>query len=241
MPETLRYRRVLLKISGESLCSPGSRGMDAGAIAATADALAGLAGAGVQLAVVVGGGNILRGRELRDNPSIDRTTADYMGMLATVINALALREALAARGVKAVATSAIPMPTLCEPYTIRMARQCLDGGQVVILAGGTGSPFFTTDTCAALRAAEINADVLMKATKVDGVYDADPADNPKARRHKHLTYQRTLNDELGVMDLTAVSLCMTGDIPILVFRLDGADSLLAAATGQEVGTLIDNQ
>ncbi|MCE5277125.1 MAG: UMP kinase [Planctomycetaceae bacterium] len=238
MADPFRYTRVLLKISGESLCQPGCGGIDAAAVAAVADELSALAARGVQIALVIGGGNILRGRDLTANPHVQRPTADYMGMLATVINALALHDTLVSRGAACHVMSAIPMVSVCDAYTIRAASASLAAGKIVILAGGTGSPFFTTDTCAALRASELGAEVLIKATKVDGVFDADPVKNPAARKYSTLTYGKVLADKLGVMDLTAISLCMENRIPILVFQLSRQGNLLAAVSGQDVGTVI---
>ncbi len=238
MADQLRYTRVLLKISGESLCQPGQSGIDATAVTAVADELSALAKRGVQIGLVIGGGNILRGRDLTGNPHVQRPTADYMGMLATVINALALHDTLVSRGAACHVMSAIAMSGVCDVYTLRAATASLAAGKIVILAGGTGSPFFTTDTCAALRASELKAQVLMKATKVDGVFDADPMKNPAATKYAALTYEKVLADKLGVMDLTAISLCMENRIPIMVFQLFKQGNLLSAVSGQDVGTLI---
>ena len=238
MADEPRYKRVLLKISGEALCRPGGSGVDTQALVTVSDELAALAKRGIQVGLVVGGGNLIRGRNLTDNPYIERAHADYMGMLATVINGLALRDTLTRRGIAGCVLSAIPMPTVCDPYTRRDALSRLEAGHIVILAGGTGSPFFTTDTCAALRASELDAEVLLKATKVDGVYDADPVDNPQAQRYRRLTYEEVLADKLGVMDLTAISLCMENRIPIIVFQLSRAGSLDEVVCGGNVGTVI---
>lgn len=238
MGDAPRYRRVLVKLSGESLCGAGSFGIDGQAVEQVIDELQPVVGLGVQIALVIGGGNILRGRDLSGNPQIQRATADYMGMLATVINALALRDVMESRGVASRVMSAIPMPVVAEPFIRLRAIRHLEKGRVVILAAGTGNPFFTTDTCASLRANELNAEVLLKATKVDGVYDSDPHKNPKARRYDRLTYQQVLEDRLGVMDLTAISMCMERKMPVLVFRLGDKGSLMRAVLGQDVGTLI---
>ena len=238
MADEPRYKRVLLKISGEALCRPGGSGVDTQALVTVSDELAALAKRGIQVGLVVGGGNLIRGRNLTDNPYIERAHADYMGMLATVINGLALRDTLTRRGIAGCVLSAIPMPTVCDPYTRRDALSRLEAGYIVILTGGTGSPFFTTDTCAALRASELDAEVLLKATKVDGVYDADPVDNPQAQRYPRLTYEKVLADKLGVMDLTAISLCMENRIPIIVFQLSRAGSLEEVVCGGDVGTVI---
>ena len=237
MAHTPRYRRVLVKVSGESLSSSGG-GVDAPALSALADELEAVRQMGVQIGVVVGGGNFLRGRELADNPHIQRVTSDHMGMLATVMNALALRDTLAARSTQACAMSGIPMPTVCEPFVQRKAVGALEDGAVLILAGGTGSPFFTTDTCAALRACEIGAEALLKATKVDGVFDSDPVANPDAMRYDRLSYQEFIAQRLGVMDLTAVSLCMENKLPIIVFQLSKKGNLARVICGEDVGTVV---
>jgi len=238
MASTPPYRRVLVKVSGEALGPPGGTGVDPSRTVALADALAALPAAGVQPAVVVGGGNFLRGRDLAGAAFIRRATADGMGMLATVMNALALADALAHRGAPARVLSAIPARGFCEAYDRDRADRLLGDGHVVLLAGGTGSPFFTTDTCAALRACELGADVLLKATQVDGVYDADPSTRPDAARFDRLTYAEVLARRLGVMDLAAVALCMENDIPVVVFRLDDGAGLAAAVAGEPVGTII---
>ena len=238
MPDPGPYRRVLVKISGESLCAPGAGGLDGEAIATVVGELAAALAAGAQIGLVVGGGNFLRGKTLAQARLLPRPTADAMGMLATVMNALALGEALNAAGVPARVLSAVPTPGFCEPYTRARAITHLDKGRLVLLAGGTGSPFFTTDTCAALRAAELGAEVLMKATKVGGVYEADPVTHPAARKFDRLTYGEVLARQLGVMDLAAISLCMEARIPVLVFRLADKGALAAAVHGERVGTVI---
>ena len=233
-----RYRRVLVKISGEALCAPGGFGIDPASVEAVVAELVPVHEMGAQLALVVGGGNFLRGRTLADAEFIQRPTADAMGMLATVMNGLALQDALEHRGVPARVLSAIPTAGVCEPYVRRRALRHLEKGCVVVLVGGTGSPFFTTDTCAALRASELAADVLLKATKVDGVFEADPVAHPDARKLERLTYAQVLAKQLGVMDLAAVSLCMESHIPVIVFRLATPGSLIAAVRGETVGTMI---
>ena len=238
MARQARYNRVLLKISGESLGGSGGTGVDSAAIAYLIDELLAVTSKGVQTAVVVGGGNILRGRHLADNPAIRRTTADYMGMMATVMNTLALQDSLEARQVPVAVMSAIAMRSVCENWNHRDALAHLQAGRVLLLAGGTGSPFFTTDTCAALRACELEADVLLKATKVDGVFDRDPLVDPAAKRYTKLTYQKVLADNLGVMDLAAISLCMQADIPIVVFKLADRGSLADVVAGKPVGTIV---
>ncbi len=238
MSKKAEYSRVLLKLSGEALCSPGGFGVDAVATESIVGQLRQLAAVGVQVAVVIGGGNFLRGRNLAGNPHIRRTSADYMGMLATIMNALALRDALLAGGTAATILSAIADGRICEPFSVGRADELLAAGHVLVLAGGTGSPFFTTDTCAALRASEIRAEILLKATTVNGVYDSDPHKNPHAKKYDRLTYAKVLADKLGVMDLTAISLCMESRLPIMVFDLAKRGNLLAAVRGQNVGTLI---
>ena len=233
-----RYKRVLVKLSGEALGPPDDTGIDPQAVHRTVSELLPVVEAGTTLAVVIGGGNLIRGRDLAGHPSIQRATADYMGMLATVINALALQDEMEARGIQTRVLGAITMTAICEPFIRRRAIRHLEKGRVVILAGGTGSPFFTTDTCAALRAQELGAELLLKATKVNGVFDADPAQNPAARRYDRLTYQKVLADRLGVMDLTAISMCMESRTPIVVFDLAKPGSLAAATAGEPVGTII---
>jgi len=238
MPSAPKYKRVVLKVSGESLCTPGGWGIEAAAVESLAGELLPLVGMGVQVALVVGAGNILRGRQLVGAAGVRRATADYMGMMATVINALALRDCLENRGGAAVAMSAIAMPSVCETWNRWDAVEHLRSGRIVILAGGTGNPFLTTDTCAALRACELQAEVVLKATKVDGVFDSDPMSNPQAKRYDKLTYQKVLADNLGVMDLSAVSLCMEAGIPIIVFKLSTPGNLAAVVRGKNIGTIV---
>ena len=238
MPTRAKYKRVLLKLSGEALCAAGAGGLDAGALRKVALEIGRIVKMGVQVGLVIGGGNIARGRDFTGNHDIDRATADYMGMLATIINGLALRDTMEHLGIDAAIMSPIADPRLCEPFARRRALELLEQGKVLILAGGTGSPFFTTDTCAALRACELGAEVLLKATKVDGVFDSDPAANPKARKYHRLTYSKVLADRLGVMDLTAISMCMDRAIPVVVFAMAKSGNLAAAVRGQSVGTTI---
>jgi len=244
MTDKPRDKRVLLKLSGESLCRPGGFGIDLGAVANIVDHLLPVVELGVEIGLVVGGGNFIRGRVLTESDDnaggagIQRGTADYMGMLATVINALALRDSLEARGVPTRVQSAITMTAVAEPFIPLRAIRHLEKGRVVVFAAGTGSPFFTTDTCAALRAREIGAEALLKATKVDGVFDSDPLRNPDATKYEKLTYHKVLTDRLGVMDLTAISMCMESKIPILIFQLAKAGSMLKAVCGKSVGTLV---
>jgi len=235
------YGRILLKISGEAMCLPGHVGIDTTAVAGVIEEVKPVLAMGVQVAMVVGGGNFVRGRDLQGSPMIGRVTADHMGMLATVINAIAMRDSMLAAGLAAEALSAITVPQVCPAFSAFSARQLLSAGQVVILGGGTGNPFFSTDMCAALRANEVGAEVLLKATKVDGVYDRDPLAGPGARRYDRLSYRKVLADRLGVMDLTAVSMCMETSLPIVVFKLDEPGNLLQAVTGKPVGTRVDEQ
>jgi len=232
------YKRVLVKLSGEAMCPPGSYGIDPAAVAGVVNEVLPVAKLGVQIGLVIGGGNFVRGKDLASDPNIQRATADYMGMLATVINALALQDALESHGLTTRVLSALSMSAVCEPFIRRRAVRHLEKGRVVILAGGTGSPFFTTDTCAALRSQEIHAQVLLKATKVDGVFDADPATDARAKKYDRLSYSKVLDDRLGIMDLTAISMCMESKIPIIVFALSKSGSLLAAVQGKPVGTII---
>lgn len=238
MADQPQYKRVLLKLSGEALCEAEGFGIESAAMDAALQEIVPVAELGVQLALVVGAGNFLRGRSLAAGSHVRRITADHMGMLATVVNALALQDALGTRGLEARVMSAIPMPTVCEGFNARAAVRHLQRGRVVLFAGGTGCPFLTTDTAAALRASEIGAELIVKATKVEGVYDSDPMINPAAKRYERLTYQKVLADELGVMDLAAVSLCSDNRIPIVVCQLFEPGSLVRAVRGEEVGTLI---
>ena len=236
--EQPRYRRVLLKLSGEALMGERQYGVDPAVTKFIARQIRDVHGLGVEIAVVVGGGNIFRGLAAAAS-GMDRATGDYMGMLATVMNGLALQDALEKAGLPTRCMSAIAMNEVAEPYIRRRAVRHLEKGRVVIFAAGTGNPYFTTDTAAALRAVEIGAEVILKATKVDGVYTADPLTNPNARRHEHLTYAQVLADRLQVLDSTAISLCMENDLPIVVFGLAEPDNIRRVALGEQVGTLID--
>ncbi len=236
MPE-LKYKRILLKISGEALAPQGKRGIDPYAAETLAERIGEVHRLGVQVAVVIGAGNLWRGQEGL-NRGMDRATADYMGMLATMMNALALMDAIERAGIPTRVQSAIEMRSVAEPYIRRRAIHHLEKGRIVILGGGTGNPYFSTDTAAALRAMEIGAEVLIKATKVDGVYDSDPKTNPNAQLFSHLTYIDALNRRLAVMDSTALSLCMDNNLPILVLNLWDKSALRRALFGEEVGTLV---
>lgn len=233
-----RYCRILLKLSGEALLGTRQYGVDPEFCAFIASQVADVVATGVEVGIVVGGGNIFRGLAAAAR-GMDRATGDYIGMLATVMNGLALQDALERAGVTTRVMSAIAMNEVAEPYIRRRAVRHLEKGRVVILAAGTGNPYFTTDTAAALRAVEIHAEVLLKATKVDGVYDADPVSNPGARRYDRLTYVDLLRDRLQVMDSTAVSLCMENDLPIVVFDLDRPENIRRVTAGEAIGTLIN--
>lgn len=230
-----KYKRVILKISGEALAGDKKTGLDEDMLSMVAEQIRKITEAGVQVAVVVGGGNFWRGRTSK---SMDRATADYMGMLATVINSLALQDAFEAKGIPTRVQTAIEMREIAEPYIRRRAMTHLCKNNVVIFAAGTGNPFFSTDTTAALRAAEMEADIILLAKKVDAVYDSDPAVNPNAKRYERLTHKDLLEKELGVMDSTAASLCMDNNIPIHVFGLAEPDNVMKAIYGEPIGTII---
>ncbi|MEJ2299366.1 MAG: UMP kinase [Woeseiaceae bacterium] len=235
----VRYRRVLLKLSGEALMGELDYGIEPKVIKRIAGEIATARKTGVEIAIVVGGGNIFRGAGLA-GAGMDRVTADHMGMLATVMNALAIQDALESYDVHARVMSALRVNAVCEDYIRRRAIRHLEKGRVVILAAGTGNPFFTTDTAASLRAIEIGADVLLKATKVDGVYDADPATHPDARRFESVSYDQVIVDKLGVMDATAIVMCRDNDLPLRVFDLTRTNALVQALSGDEVGTLVSS-
>ena len=238
MPDTPKYRRVVLKLSGEALREPGSKDNISPQIVGTiATQVKEVLGSGVQLAVVIGGGNIWRGLAA-SHRGMNRTTADYMGMLATVINGMALMAGLEDIGVATRVQTAIEMNNVAEPFILRRALRHLDLGRVVIFVAGTGNPFFSTDTTAALRANEIAADVILKATKVDGVYDSDPKTNPGAKKFDHITYTEALQRRLQVMDSTAFSLCMDNKMPIVIFNMTAPENIKRAVLGEPVGTLV---
>ena len=232
-----KYKRVLLKLGGESLAEQGSLGISPHMAEEVAAKISAVRDLEVEVAIVLGAGNIWRGKDGLVH-GMDRATADHMGMLATVMNALALADALERMGIVTRVQTAIEMRTLAEPYIRLRAIRHLEKGRVIIIGGGTGNPYFTTDTAAALRAMEINADLLVKATKVDGVYSEDPHENPDAERFDHLTYMQALKLRVGVMDATAISLCMENEMPILVLNLWQPHSLERAVLGEEIGTLI---
>ena len=235
--EKLKYKRVLLKLSGESLMGKKGFGIDHNVLEFFGNEIKKVYDKGVQLGVVIGGGNIYRGLSA-DDQGIDRVSGDQMGMLATVINSLALQNAVEHRGVPSRLLTAIKMEEIAEPYIRRRAIRHLEKGRVVILGAGTGHPYFSTDTAASLRAVEIEADVIMKGTRVDGVFDSDPEENPNAKKYKNITYLDIMTKNLRVMDLTAVSLCQENNLPMVVFNMDIPDNFLKVVTGQNVGTLI---
>ncbi|HKG76684.1 MAG TPA: UMP kinase [Beijerinckiaceae bacterium] len=235
---TKPYRRVLVKLSGEALAAPDGYWLYAQTLAALARDLAHAAKAGSQLAVVIGGGNIIRGARMSAAGWIDRATADSMGMLATVMNSLALETALNAEGVTARTMSAVSMPTICETYARQPALHHLDRGQVVVLAGGTGNPFFTTDTAAVLRAAELRCDAVLKATQVDGVYSADPKTNPEAVRYDRLTHDEAITRDLKVMDTAAFALARENRLPIIVGSVHAPSSVAAILDGSAPATVV---
>jgi uridylate kinase len=234
-----RFERILLKLSGEALIGDGKYGISPRVLQQVAQEVADVVALGVEIGIVIGGGNIFRGVSA-STEGMDRASADYIGMLATVINALALQDSMEKLGVFTRVQSAIEMQQLAEPYIRRRAVRHLEKKRVVIFAAGTGNPYFTTDTAAALRAMEIHAEVILKATKVDGVYSADPMKDPTATRYKSLTYLDVLKRNLKVMDSTAISLCMDNDLPIIVFDLGERGNILRVVQGHDVGTTVGN-
>lgn len=235
-----KYKRVLLKISGEALMGDGEFGIDPDVLKGISHQINRVVGMGVQVAIVVGGGNIWRG-STAEAQGMDRSTADYAGMLATVINALALQDALEKQGLTIRTQTAIPMQSLAEHYIRRRAIRHLEKGRVVIFAAGTGNPYMTTDTAAALRAVDIDAEILLMAkNNVDGVYDSDPNTNKDAKRYERLGYIEALNKRLQVMDSTALTLCMDNQLPVLVFNLQAPQSIEKVVTGEDIGTLVSN-
>jgi len=236
-PTQLHYRRVLLKLSGEALTGPGGYGIDPAVLHAITEEVREVHSLGCELAIVIGGGNIFRG-VAGSAKGMERASADYMGMLATVINALALQDALERIGVMTRVMSAITMQQIAEPYIRRRARRHLEKGRVVIFAAGTGNPFFTTDTAASLRAVETGAEVILKATNVEGVYEADPKKNADARKFQELSYIEFLSRHLKVMDSTAISLCMYNNLPIIVFSLATPGHIKRAICGEKIGTIV---
>lgn len=232
------YKRVVIKLSGEALSGEKGFGIDNDVLDMVSDQIIEVYNLGVEIAIVVGGGNIWRGR---NSGSMDRSTADYMGMLATVINALALQDALEEKDIPTRVQTAIEMRQIAEPYIRRRAVRHLEKKRIVIFACGTGNPFFSTDTTASLRAAEIDAEVILLAKNIDGVYSADPKKDPTAKMFDHITYIEVLNRGLNVMDTTAISLCMDNDIPIVVFGLEDENNIKAAVMGKKIGTIINGE
>ena len=238
MSDEFRFKKVLLKLSGEALAGDQGYGIDPRIVDNLVEEIGEVVSKDIRVAIVVGGGNIFRGLA-GSAEGMDRAQADYIGMLATVMNSLALQDSFERHGIYSRVQSAINMQEVSEPYIRRRAERHLDKGRVVILAAGTGNPYFTTDTTAALRACELNVDCLMKATKVDGVYDKDPVKHPDAQRFEHLSYMDVLNKGLNVMDTTATSLCMDNQMPMIVFSLNERGNILRALKGEDVGTTIE--
>ena len=236
---TKKHKRVLLKISGEGFCSENSSVIDIPTCSLIAKEISSARDTGVEIAIVVGGGNIIRGSKL-SQLGVERTRADQLGMIATNINAIVLQDSLEKLKIPTKVLSAIEIQGIVEPYTIHKCRSFLEKGFIVILAGGTGSPYFTTDTAAALRAIEIGADSFLKGTKVDGVYSADPTTNPKAKKYNRLEYMEALINKLGVMDATAISLSMENELPIVVFNLKKKNNIHKAIIGNKIGTYVGN-
>ena len=235
--QRMSYQRVLLKLSGEALMGDLGYGIDPTIVADIAQEIAAVVNSGIQTAIVVGGGNIFRGMKA-SAAGMDRATADYIGMIATVMNAMTLQDALERINIPTRVQTAIAMQEVAEPYIRRRAMRHLEKGRVVIFGAGSGNPFFTTDTTAALRAAEIDAEVIFKATKVDGVYDSDPKQNPNAHRYQSLTYNHVLVNELKVMDSTAIAMCKENEIPIVVFNLLTSGNITRALKGENIGTIV---
>jgi len=234
MPE-IKYKRVLLKLSGEAIGGDEKKGVDADTLGKICDQVKNMVDLGVEVAIVVGGGNFWRGRY---GHQMERTTSDYMGMLATAMNGLALQDSLEARGLKTRLQTAIEMRQIAEPYIKRKALKHLERGRVVIFSCGTGNPFFTTDTAAALRSAEIEAEVILLAKTIDGVYSADPKVDPNAIKYDEITYLDILNKDLKVMDSTAVSLCKDNQIPLIVFGIDNPENMVKIVKGEKIGTIV---
>ncbi len=238
---TPHYKRVILKISGESFSKGGTLGINPDELNTIARQIADASKLGTEIAVVVGGGNIIRGAELSTRVGIAQATADYMGMLGTVINALALKEAVEKRGQPARVMSALDVESVAEPFIRARAIRHFEKGRVLILAAGTGNPFFTTDTCASLRGIELEADILLKATKVDGIYSCDPMKDANATKFKRLSFTEAINKQLGVMDLTALSMCMEHRLPIIVFNFKTDGNICKVVGGDNIGTLVTNE
>ena len=230
------YKRVLLKLSGEALAGEQKTGINADVVDSICDKIAVLSKQGIQVGVVTGGGNFWRGKY---GYKMERVTSDYMGMLATVMNSLAIKDALEARGIKAVVETSIAMVQIAEPYTKRDTEKHFSEGAVVVFGGGTGNPFFSTDTGAALRASEIGADIILVAKTIDGVYSADPKEDPTAVKYDEITFDEVLNKNLKVMDSAAIAICRENKIPLLVFALENPDNIVRAANGEKIGTIVN--
>lgn len=235
MPKA-KYKRILLKLSGEAMAGENGFGIDVNVLGNICDYIKKLSEMGVEIAIVVGGGNFWRGRQAH---TMERTTADYMGMLATIMNGQALQDALEYRGLDTRLQTSIAMAQIAEPYIRRKAVRHLEKGRIVIFAGGTGNPFFSTDTCAALRASEINAEIIMFGKTIDGVYDSDPKTNPNAKKYDEITFTEVLQKNLKVMDSTAASLCRDNHIPVMIFALKDAEDIVKAVSGEHIGTIIN--
>ena len=233
-----KYKRILLKLSGEALAGNQKFGLNEEVVSMVVDQLVKVHDMGVEIALVIGGGNFWRGRQ---GTKMDRTTADHMGMLATVMNSLAMMDAIEQKGIPTRVQTALNMVSLAEPYVLRKALHHFEKGRIVIMACGTGNPYCSTDTAAAQRACEINADVLLMAKNVDGIYDSDPNTNPNAKKYEKLTFSQILNQGLKAMDATAATMCMENKIPVLAFALAQPDSVLRAVCGEHIGTLISNE
>ncbi len=234
----IKYKRIMLKLSGESLMGSQKYGIEASMLFHYAKQIKELVAMGVEVAVVIGGGNIFRGLQASQS-GIDRVQGDYMGMLATVINGMALQSALETEGVFTRLISAIKMDQIAEPYIRRRAVRHLEKGRVVLFSGGTGNPYFTTDSAAALRANEVSADVILKGTRVDGIYDSDPEKHPNAKKFDHLSFNEAISMGLGVMDMTAFTMCQYNNVPIIVFDINNADNVKRIVAGENVGTLVE--
>ena len=232
-----KYKRVLIKLSGEALAGESGHGLDENVVSGVVEQIYKIREAGVQIGLVIGGGNFWRGRQ---GKQMDRTTADHMGMLATVMNSLAMMDALEQRGIPTRVQTALIMTSVAEPYILRKTLHHFEKGRVVIMACGTGNPYFSTDSAAALRACEIQADVVLMAKNVDGIYDSDPKLNPNAKKYSHINYMDIIKNGIKAMDTTAATMCMENNIPVLAFGLDEKDSIIRAVYGEISGTVIDN-
>ena len=233
-----KYKRILIKLSGEALAGKQGHGLDENVISSVVEEIAEIHDMGVEIALVIGGGNFWRGRQ---GKQMDRTTADHMGMLATVMNSLAMMDALEQRGIPTRVQTALIMTSVAEPYILRKALHHFEKGRIVIMACGTGNPYCSTDTAAAQRACEIQADVLMMAKNIDGIYDSDPKLNPKAKKYDHINYIDVIKSGIKAMDATAATMCMENNVPVLAFGLDEKNSLIKAVCGEKIGTIIDNK